>query len=52
MELRLAGRPPPAAGAADDVTRQLLLLGQTERAAQLLLETEPTDPAFYTNCLK
>ncbi|KAF0305652.1 WD repeat-containing protein 11 [Amphibalanus amphitrite] len=42
----------PAAGAADEVTRQLVALGQPERAAQLLLETEPADTGFYTNCLR
>ena len=50
--LRLAQRPAGDCVLTDDVTRQLIALGQPERAAQLLLETEPADPAFYTNCLK
>ncbi|XP_037068815.1 WD repeat-containing protein 11-like [Pollicipes pollicipes] len=49
---RLAVRLAHLPSASDDATRQMILLGQTERAAQALLETEPSDPSFYTNCLK
>ena len=51
MALRL-GQRAGLAGVVDDLTRQLVALGQPERAAQLLLETEPTATTFYTNCLK
>jgi WD repeat-containing protein 11 len=34
------------------VIERLILLGQTDRAVQLLLETDLDNPAYYTDAIK